>query len=257
MWNFQQLQVMIWFGRKASKRYVNIVNVGALICDRWELGGWLFQSPVSPTHHCSVNSPSQRERFPASSFSFKPLEIHISIWEFVISVGFHICFWLNEIKIIWPDNCHPDVCLYIVSLSKHPERSLGQLGSTQPPPVDPARSPFSEWTWFSPDPGPRRIPVELSRSNRCTNLPTGFLSRWESKDFLLKLEVPPMILRSCFLFGTLANSVQSDLKVWHLGEIMGSHTMLRISWVKNLRYKQLSSPKKKSYKNSRCFFCGC
>ena len=117
MWNFQQLQVMIWYGRKASKRYVNIiVNVGALICDRWELGGWLFQSPVSPTYHCSVNSPSERERerFPASSFSFKPWEIHISIWEFVISVGFHIYFWLNEIKIIWPDNCHPDVCLYIV-----------------------------------------------------------------------------------------------------------------------------------------------
>ena len=62
----------------------------------------------------STPQARERERFPASSFSFKPWEIHISIRKFVISVGFHICFWLNEIKIIWPDNCNPDVCLYIV-----------------------------------------------------------------------------------------------------------------------------------------------
>ena len=35
---------------------------------------------------------------------------------------------------------------------------------------------------------------------------------------------------------------------------MGSHTMLRISWVKNLKYKQLSSPKKNPTKIPGVFF---
>ena len=143
-----------------------------------------FQSPVSPSHG---------RQLPKNSLS---LSVNICFWRFLRSRSF------DQITIIL-------MFVYSVSEKSRKIQNPGQPTTCRSPKIA-ARSPFSEWTWFSPDPI-RRIRVESSK--RCTNFQL-FFSRWEWKEMFFKVSTGSANDFSKIFLG---NFGRNALPIWQFG----------------------------------------